>query len=104
MIGSLLLAAYDHSGQLGYVGNVGTGFTEQMLRDLAGQLAPLERPTAPTAWPVPRADAKDAHWVEPTLVAEVQYRTLTPDGKLRHPSYRGLRPDRDPESIQITTS
>ena len=95
-IGSLLLGVYDDAGRLGYAGNVGTGFTYQMLTDLARQLAPLRRATSPFDEPVPRPDAREARWVEPALVGEVAYRTLTPDGRLRHPAWRGLRPDREP--------
>jgi bifunctional non-homologous end joining protein LigD len=51
---------------------------------------------------VPRAHARDAHWVRPDLVGEVVYRTLTADGRLRHPSWRGLRPDREPAEVRRT--
>ncbi|NRQ36224.1 hypothetical protein HII36_30960 [Nonomuraea sp. NN258] len=96
MIGSLLLGAYDHRGRLHFVGHVGTGFTQAMLRDLAERLAPLERRDPPFDEPVPREHARDAHWVEPRLVGEVQYHEMTGDRRLRHPSWRGLRPDREP--------
>ncbi len=96
LIGSLLLGVYDDAGRLTYAGNVGTGFTHEMLGELARQLAPLRRDTSPFDQPVPRADARQAHWVEPNLVGEVTYRTLTPDGRLRHPAWRGLRPDKAP--------
>jgi bifunctional non-homologous end joining protein LigD len=99
LIGSLLLGMYERDGRLTYVGNVGTGFTHQMLTDLARQLRPLRRDTSPFDPPVPRDQARHAHWVEPRLVGEVAYRTLTPDRHLRHPSWRGLRPDRNPEEV-----
>ncbi|MGN9839421.1 non-homologous end-joining DNA ligase [Nonomuraea sp. H19] len=92
-IGSLLLGAHDRRGRLLYVGHVGTGFTEAMLRDLHARLTPLERPDPPFAEPVPREHARGAHWVEPQVVGEVQYAAVTADGMLRHPSWRGLRPD-----------
>jgi bifunctional non-homologous end joining protein LigD len=95
-IGSLLLGRYDPAGRLTYVGNVGTGFTDRMLADLAKQLEPLRRNNSPFEPPVPREHARDAYWVEPRLVGEVIYRTLTPDGHLRHPAWRGLRPDKAP--------
>ncbi|GAA1668924.1 hypothetical protein GCM10009733_077980 [Nonomuraea maheshkhaliensis] len=95
-IGSLLLGAYDPRGRLRYVGHVGTGFTETMLRDLLERLTPLERPDPPFGEPVPREHARDARWVEPRVVGEVQYAEVTGDGRLRHPSWRGLRPDREP--------
>ncbi|MGP3955068.1 non-homologous end-joining DNA ligase [Nonomuraea sp. 3N208] len=97
MIGSLLLGAYDEHGRLLYVGHVGTGFTQAMLRDLQERLAPLERPGPPFDQPVPREHARDARWVEPRVVGEVQYAEVTGDGMLRHPSWRGLRPDREPD-------
>ncbi|MGP4100406.1 non-homologous end-joining DNA ligase [Nonomuraea sp. KM90] len=96
MIGSLLLGAYDPHGRLRYVGHVGTGFTEAMLRDLGERLAPLERREPAFDEEVPREHSRDAHWVEPRVVGEVQYAEVTGDGRLRHPSWRGLRPDRDP--------
>ncbi len=80
LIGALLLGMYDEAGRLRYVGKVGTGFTDHMLRDLHHQLAPLKRSTPPLDMRVPREDARDAHWVEPRLVGEVAYRTRSPDG------------------------
>ncbi|MEV0619957.1 non-homologous end-joining DNA ligase [Nonomuraea sp. NPDC050404] len=96
-IGSLLIGAYDPAGLLRYVGHVGTGFTESMLRELLERLAPLERPDPPFGEAVPREHARDARWVEPRVVGEVQYAEVTGDGRLRHPSWRGLRRDRSPE-------
>ena len=69
-IGSLLLGVPGPGG-LDYVGHVGTGFTEKMLRDLEADLAPLQRETSPFASTVPREHARDAHWVEPKIVGEV---------------------------------
>jgi bifunctional non-homologous end joining protein LigD len=99
MIGSLLLGVPDRHG-LRYAGGVGTGFTEAMLRDLRKRLTPLARPTSPFADGVPRADARDANWVEPQLAGEVEFSHWTTDGYLRHPSWRGLRPDKTPEQVQ----
>jgi bifunctional non-homologous end joining protein LigD len=100
-IGALLLGTHDARGRLVYVGNVGTGFTDPALRDLQAQLAPLHRPTPPLDEPVPREHTRGVTWVEPALVGEVAYRTLTPERRLRHPSWRGLRPDRDPDEVMI---
>ncbi|MEV4219548.1 non-homologous end-joining DNA ligase [Nonomuraea sp. NPDC049725] len=99
-IGSLLLGSYDDGGRLLFVGHVGTGFTQAMLRDLHRRLAPLERPDPPFDEPVPREHARDAHWVSPVLVGEVQYAEMTGDNRLRHPSWRGLRPDREPREVR----
>jgi bifunctional non-homologous end joining protein LigD len=99
-IGSLLLGSYDHEGRLRFIGHVGTGFTDAMLRDLHRRLTPLERPDPPFDEPVPREHARDAHWVEPVMVGEVQYAEVTGDNRLRHPSWRGLRPDRRPGEVR----
>jgi len=82
------------------VGGVGTGFTERMLDDLARDLAPLARATSPFSHELPRAETRDARWVEPRLVGEVVFTEWTPDGRLRHPSWRGLRPDKAPEEVR----
>src|SRR5262249_13369025 len=79
---------------LQYVGHVGTGFTEAVLRQLGELLAPLARPTSPFATGLPRDHARGARWTEPRLVGEVAYGQLTLDGMLRHAAWRGLRPDK----------
>jgi bifunctional non-homologous end joining protein LigD len=90
-IGALLMGHYDPDGCLRYAGRVGTGFTEKVLDDLAGRLASLRRPESPfSSARMPRG----ALFVDPELVAEVEFTEWTPDGQLRHPTYRGLREDR----------
>ncbi|MEV0399586.1 hypothetical protein [Actinoallomurus sp. NPDC050550] len=98
LIGSLALGVYD-GAHLRYAGNVGTGFTEADLRDMAARLAPLAREEAPFDPPAPREVARRAHWVRPALVGEVAFGEWTPDGVLRHPSWRGLRPDKQPREV-----
>ncbi|HYY12071.1 MAG TPA: non-homologous end-joining DNA ligase [Kineosporiaceae bacterium] len=97
--GSFVLGVQGPDG-LRHAGGVGTGFTERMLLDLAGRLAPLERPTSPFAHELPRAETRDVHWVEPRLVGEVVFAEWTSDGRLRHPSWRGLRPDKRPGDVR----
>jgi bifunctional non-homologous end joining protein LigD len=92
-IGSLLLGLPDGK-QLRYVGKVGTGFTDRVLRELSDLLGPLQRKTSPYAEPVPRRDAVGAIWVKPSVVGEVRFSEWTRDGRLRHPAWRGLRPDK----------
>ncbi|MEU8663609.1 non-homologous end-joining DNA ligase [Actinoplanes philippinensis] len=92
-VGSLLLAVHD-GGALRFAGHVGTGFTDLMLRQLQERFGLLQRTTAPVP-DVPREHARHARWLEPALVGEVAFRNWTPDGRLRHPSWRGLRADRD---------
>jgi bifunctional non-homologous end joining protein LigD len=98
-IGSLMMGIPTADG-LRYAGQVGTGFSEATLRDLAGRLAPLARTTSPFATPLPSIVRRDAHWVEPELVGEVTFTEWTGDGVLRHPSWRGLRSDKSPTDIR----
>jgi len=97
-IGSLLIGVPGPDG-LEFAGHVGTGFTEKMLRDLEAQLAPLARADSPFATSVPREHAKTAKWVEPTVVGEVAFGEWTREGRLRHPAWRGLRPDKAPVDV-----
>jgi bifunctional non-homologous end joining protein LigD len=92
-IGSLLVAVTGADGTLAFAGGVGTGFTDAMLRDLQKQLAALNRPDPPLDG-VPREYARGAQWVNPVLIGEAAFRNWTPDNRLRHPSWRGLRPDK----------
>jgi bifunctional non-homologous end joining protein LigD len=92
-VGSLLLAVYEPGVGLRFAGAVGTGFTQATLDQLHRRLTPLRRAT-PAVPDVPREQARAAVWVEPRLVGEVAYRTWSPDARLRHASWRGLRPDR----------
>jgi bifunctional non-homologous end joining protein LigD len=99
--GSLLLGAHDVDGRLRYLGHVGTGFRDAVLDDLMARLRPLSRRASPFDEPVPREHARHARWVEPVLVGEVEYRLITRDGRLRHASWRGLRPDRAPDEVVL---
>ncbi|MGH9105686.1 MAG: non-homologous end-joining DNA ligase [Acidimicrobiales bacterium] len=86
-----LLVGYWDKGDLAYAGKVGTGFNRALLEELLAQLVAIEQPSCPFAGPVKE---KGAHWVEPRLVAEVAFSNWTPDGRLRQPSFLGLRPDK----------
>jgi bifunctional non-homologous end joining protein LigD len=89
---------HDASGALTFAGKVGTGFTSKTLRDLERRLAPLGRPASPFSKArIPGVTR--AHWVEPTLVAEVQFTEWTGDGRLRHPSFQGLREDKKAKDV-----
>jgi bifunctional non-homologous end joining protein LigD len=98
-IGSLLVGVPDDEGQLVYVGHVGTGFTDQDLRDL--QRTFTARRTTPFHGVLPREVTRDAHWVEPDLVGEVAYAVWTADNRLRHPSWRGVRDDLEPDDVVV---
>lgn len=97
-IGSLLVGVPGPEG-LAYAGHVGTGFSHAALAQLLAALAPRVRDGSPFAQPLPRADALDAVWVEPSLVGEVGFAEWTKDGRLRHPSWRGLREDKQPSDV-----
>ncbi len=99
-IGSLLLGLPSEDG-LRYIGNVGTGFTEDALADLMTRLRKLSRRTSPFADAVPNVIAREAHWVSPRLVGEVRFTEWTGDGRLRHPAWRGLRPDKQVSEVRL---
>lgn len=98
-VGSLLVAVPD-GVDLRYVGRVGSGLTERDLMEVGARLKKLARKTAPLN-DVPGPDASDAHWVRPALVGEVQYSEHTGSGRLRHPVWRGWRPDKTPSDVVV---
>jgi bifunctional non-homologous end joining protein LigD len=91
-----LLAGYYEDGELRYAGKVGTGFAARDLRLLRERLAPLAREDSPFSG---RQPEKAARFVEPELVAEVEFNEWTNAGTLRHPSYKGLRDDKPPGEV-----
>lgn len=92
-VGSLLLAAYQGDA-LVYVGSVGTGFKESDATELRQMLDRLKTKRPPVA-----VDKKGVVFAQPTLIAEIEYRAWTDDGKLRHASYKGLRDVQDNAAI-----
>lgn len=100
-VGGLLLGAYDAAGDLRYIGDVGTGFSERVLDELLALLEPLARPRSPFADVVPPDRARHARWVEPELIGQVVYRQFTQDHRLRHTAWRGLRDDVPRESVTM---
>jgi len=78
-----------------FAGGVGTGWSQALGRRLLTQLVELERASAPFRGPVPREYTRFARWVRPELIIDVDYRNWTPDGQLRHPSFKGQRIDLD---------
>ncbi|MGH3427982.1 MAG: ATP-dependent DNA ligase, partial [Mycobacteriales bacterium] len=99
-IGSLLMGIPTPEG-LRYSGRVGTGFTDTILDQLAAKLRPLATTEPPFIPPLPREVTRDAHWVRPELVGEVRYAEWTGDHVLRHPVWRGLRPDKEPSDVVV---
>ena len=95
---SLLLGVRE-GGKLRYAGKVGTGFSVALMNDLREQLDKLARKT-PTV-DAPKGAVRGAKWVTPKLVAEIAFTETTPDGVLRHPSFLGLRGDKDAAEVVV---
>jgi DNA ligase D-like protein (predicted ligase) len=96
-LGALLVGYYDDDGRLRYAGKVGTGFSNQLLLQLHEDLLAREVTDSPFADPVRE---KGAHWARPELVGAVVFREWTGDGRLRHPSFQGLRPDKPAREVR----
>ena len=95
-----LLVGYHEQGLLKYAGKVGTGFSMKTLVELKKALAPLEMAKSPFSPEPQRAwTGPSRHWVAPRLVCEVTFSEWTNDGRLRHPSFQGLRADKPAKDI-----
>jgi bifunctional non-homologous end joining protein LigD len=99
--GALVVAVHE-AGGLRWAGNVGTGFSDDEIDRLLALLRPLARKTTPLAEEpkMPRVRRGDAVWVEPELVAQVEFVEWTHDGRLRAPVYLGLREDKTAEEVR----
>jgi len=99
--GSLVLGYYQ-GDELIYAGNVGTGFNSKEIDKLLDKLRPLRRETPPfrEVPKMPKVRKGDVIWVEPRLVVEVEFAEWTHDGRLRAPSYKGLREDKSAEEVR----
>ena len=96
-IGALHVGFYE-DGQLVYAGKVGSGFNDRMLSDLRQRLEARARKTTPFT-DVPAPLRRGARWVEPDLVAQVEFTQWTDEGRLRQPVFLGLREDRDARHV-----
>lgn len=97
-LGALLIGTHHENGELVYAGKVGTGFSDRTARELRERLDELEQPASPFARRPPLRGRR-VHWVRPTLVAEIAFTEWTTDGKARHPSFQGLRGDKNATDV-----
>ena len=99
--GALIVAVHE-AGGLRWAGNVGTGFSDAEIDRLLKLLKPLRRKDSPLAETpkMPRVKPRDVFWVEPKLVAQVEFAEWTHEGRLRAPVYMGLREDKTAEDVR----
>lgn len=101
--GSLILGVYNEEGQLTFAGNVGTGFKEQDLKDIYKLLD--KNKTDKPNFSIKGSKhfrikgSPKIYWVKPKMVCEVEFTEWTKDGRLRHPSFKGMRLDKKPQQI-----
>lgn len=106
-IGSLLLGLHDDDGRLLYAGRVQSGFTSASQASLYAQLAELVISDPDSSWPAPTLPGLRkgrVYWVDPVLVCEVRFAEITPNGKVRHGVFLGMREDKRAEDISLESS
>ncbi|MEP6832261.1 MAG: non-homologous end-joining DNA ligase [Gemmatimonas sp.] len=102
-VGALLLGVYEGGKRLRYSGRVGTGFSDSDLATMRAQLEKITAKATPLHESIDLKTVKEAgrvHWVHPKLVAEVSFTEWTPEGRLRHPVFQGLRDDKKPTAVK----
>jgi len=97
VFGSLIMGAYEGE-ELKYIGNCGTGFSNDEQKRLLKKFKSRERKTSPFSEKI-NLKGREPVWMRPDLIAEVKYSEITKTGKLRHPVFKALRKDKEPEEI-----
>jgi bifunctional non-homologous end joining protein LigD len=94
-----LIMGVPEGGELTFVGKVGAGFDTVTRVELLNRMRPLLTDVCPFREPPDTIERIDAHYIRPELVGEVRFTEWTRDGRMRHPSWRGLRPDRSAQDV-----
>jgi bifunctional non-homologous end joining protein LigD len=112
LFSALILGVYE-DGELKFIGQAGTGFSDKMQKEILKKLKPLETKKCPfPETPIinkptrfrPNPPKAKVTWVKPKLVCEVRYQELTKDGIMRHPSFQGMREDKTAAEVKIETA
>ncbi|HVV99077.1 MAG TPA: DNA ligase D [Planctomycetaceae bacterium] len=98
-LGALLLGFFDSAGEFRYAGRVGTGFSERILKEIKQRLNERRQTESPFVNLTLREAGHGTHWVRPDLVAQVEFTSWTRDHLLRHPSFQGLREDKEAQTV-----
>ncbi len=103
-----VIVGYYQDGKLFYAGKVRAGFVPHVRREIMAKMKALRIDACPfanlpekklTHWALTRKEMKNRVWLEPKLVAQIEFTEWTPDGHLQHASFSGLRTDRDPQEV-----
>ncbi|MDF2941049.1 MAG: ligD [Gammaproteobacteria bacterium] len=99
--GSLLLGFYDENDHLIYSGRVGTGFNRALLKHIYQKMQPLVQQDNPFYKLESIPEVRHAHWLRPVLVGEIEFTEWTHEGRIRHPSFKGLREDKAANEVKV---
>jgi bifunctional non-homologous end joining protein LigD len=99
--GALLVGYYMPSGELTYAGKVGTGYSHEFLESFQARLQRIEQDKPTAVLPKGTYMRARVHWIKPRYLSQVEFTEWTRDNILRHPSFLGLREDKDPREVVV---